>query len=47
MLVGMIRGPGLYNPYRHTERAEARRDLVLHLMYEHDLINQTATIGRP
>lgn len=40
MLVGMIRGPGLYNPYRHTERAEARRDLVLHLMYEHDLINQ-------
>ncbi|MCL5254922.1 MAG: penicillin-binding protein 1B [Gammaproteobacteria bacterium] len=40
MLVGMIRGPGLYNPYRHTERAEARRDLVLHLMFEHDLINQ-------
>lgn len=45
MLVGMIRGPGLYNPYRHQERAAERRDFVLHLMFEHDLINRPQLIA--
>lgn len=34
MLVGIIRGPSLYSPHRHPERAEARRNLVLRLMRE-------------
>jgi penicillin-binding protein 1B len=32
MLAGMIRSPGGYNPYRHPERAKARRDQVLDAM---------------
>lgn len=40
-LIGMIRGPSLYNPFRHPERARERRDLVLRLMFSHDLISQT------
>lgn len=40
MLVGMVQGPALFNPYRNPQRATARRDLVLQLMYNHDLINQ-------
>ncbi|MEM6558920.1 MAG: penicillin-binding protein 1C [Myxococcota bacterium] len=28
-LVGLIRGPSFYNPYRYPERAQARRDRVL------------------
>ncbi|TRW48165.1 penicillin-binding protein 1B [Aliidiomarina halalkaliphila] len=40
-LIGMIRGPSLYNPYRNPERAQDRRDFVLRLMYSHDLISQT------
>ncbi|HUF35479.1 MAG TPA: biosynthetic peptidoglycan transglycosylase, partial [Gemmatimonadales bacterium] len=31
-LAGMARGPALYSPRRHPERARARRDLVLGLM---------------
>ena len=34
MLVGIIRGPSLYSPHRHLERAEGRRNLVLRLMHE-------------
>lgn len=40
MLVGMVKGPSLYNPYRNPETAADRRDLVLRLMYSDDLINQ-------
>lgn len=41
MLIGMVKGPSLYNPYRNPERAQDRRDLVLRLMYSSDLISQT------
>lgn len=44
-LVGMIRGPSLYEPRRHPERARNRRDTVLRLMFEHDLISQTQYIA--
>ncbi|CUS48248.1 MAG: penicillin-binding protein 1B MrcB [Idiomarinaceae bacterium HL-53] len=50
LLIGMIKGPSLYNPRRNPEQAQERRDLVLRLMYEADLINQTqyvAAIDRP
>jgi penicillin-binding protein 1B len=39
LLVAVIRGPSVYNPYRHAERARARRDLVLNLMNEFALID--------
>lgn len=32
LLVGMIRGPNLYSPYQHPERAAERRNLVLRRM---------------
>jgi len=34
LLVGLIRGPELYSPYRHPDRALARRNLVLKLLLE-------------
>ncbi|WP_419857188.1 transglycosylase domain-containing protein [Candidatus Palauibacter irciniicola] len=33
MLVGIIRGPSMYAPHRHPERARARRDMVLRQMH--------------
>ncbi|TDF37579.1 penicillin-binding protein 1B [Alteromonadaceae bacterium M269] len=38
-LVGMIKGPSYYNPRRHPERAETRRNIVLRLMMEHHVID--------
>ncbi|QIB66005.1 penicillin-binding protein 1B [Kineobactrum salinum] len=39
LLIGMIKGPSLYNPLRNPERARERRDLVLGLMAEQDVIS--------
>lgn len=33
MLVGIVRGPNVYSPHRHPERARARRDVVLRQMH--------------
>ncbi|QUJ69170.1 penicillin-binding protein 1B [Photobacterium sp. GJ3] len=38
MLVGMVKGPSYYNPWRHPERARDRRDLVLRLMLDQDIL---------
>ncbi|ELB7340467.1 penicillin-binding protein 1B [Vibrio cholerae] len=38
LLVGMVKGPSYYNPMRYPERARERRDLVLKLMMEHDIL---------
>ncbi|MGX5914950.1 penicillin-binding protein 1B [Aliidiomarina sp. Khilg15.8] len=40
MMVGIVRGPSLYDPRRRPENAAERRDYVLRLMYEADLISQ-------
>ena len=32
LLVGMVKGPSYYNPWRYPERAKERRDLVLSLL---------------
>ncbi len=34
VLVGIIRGPSLYSPHRHPERARGRRELVLRQLHE-------------
>ncbi len=38
LLIAMIKGPSYYNPRRHVERTQERRDLVLRLMAEQGLI---------
>ena len=40
LLVGMIRGPSLYNPWRNPQRARERRDLVLAVMAEQGVVNE-------
>ncbi|EKE87461.1 penicillin-binding protein 1B [Idiomarina xiamenensis] len=40
MLVGLVKGPSYYDPRRSPERARQRRDLVLQLMFNNDLINR-------
>ncbi|ADZ90367.1 transglycosylase domain-containing protein [Marinomonas mediterranea] len=34
LLVGMVKGPSLYNPKRNTERAKERRNVVINLLVE-------------
>lgn len=41
-LAGMIQRPTFYDPIRHPERAQARRDVVLLRMLEEDLIDRAA-----
>lgn len=38
LLVGMVKGPSYYNPMRFPERAKERRDLVLKLMMDQDIL---------
>ncbi|PKM04471.1 MAG: penicillin-binding protein 1B [Gammaproteobacteria bacterium HGW-Gammaproteobacteria-6] len=40
LLVGMVKGPSLYNPRRHPERAKARRDLVLGMLAEQGMVSE-------
>jgi penicillin-binding protein 1B len=39
LLVGMVKGPSLYNPLRNPERARERRNLVLDVMVEQALVS--------
>lgn len=39
MLVGLVKGPSQYDPWRKPERAQARRDLVLKMMRDENLID--------
>lgn len=38
MLVGLVKGPSQFDPWRYPQRAQARRDLVLGVMHEHKAI---------
>lgn len=40
MLVGIIKGPSYYDPWRKPENTQSRRDLVLKLMFEKELISK-------
>lgn len=39
LLAGLIRAPEIYSPFNDIEKAKSRRDLVLKLMYEQELIS--------
>ncbi|WP_415860557.1 penicillin-binding protein 1B [Vibrio metschnikovii] len=39
LLVGMVKGPSFYHPVRFPERARERRDLVLRLMMDQNILN--------
>lgn len=41
MLVGLVKGPSQYDPWRKPERAQTRRDLVLKMMNEQGLIDDS------
>jgi len=50
LLVGMLKGPSVYNPRVHPDRTTARRNTVLGLMADQGLIsspNLTKSLGRP
>ncbi|GIN60779.1 penicillin-binding protein 1A/1B [Robertmurraya siralis] len=40
LLAGMPQSPANYNPFKHPERAEKRRNIVLTLMHKHGFITQ-------
>lgn len=42
MLIGIIRGPSVYSPHRHPERAEGRRNLVLRIMRDEGRLTDEA-----
>ena len=45
LLVGMIKGPSYYNPFRKADRARARRDVVLNVMAELNIISAAERIN--
>mgnify|MGYP001160079898 FL=1 len=42
LLVGMLKGPSLYNPRRNPKNATNRRNLVLEIMQKRDLISSSS-----
>ncbi len=49
-LIGVIKGPSYYDPWRYQERVKSRRDLVLKLMFEHDFLSKNdylSAVGSP
>ncbi|QIW16889.1 penicillin-binding protein 1B [Pasteurellaceae bacterium RH1A] len=40
LLVGLVKGPSLYNPWRNPQAAVDRRNVVLRLLLDHHVINQ-------
>lgn len=40
LIAGLFQAPGAYDPYLYPEKAEARRNIVLNLMYKHGYITE-------
>jgi penicillin-binding protein 1B len=40
LLAGLVKGPSYFEPRRHPERAKSRRDLVLKVLYEQEVIDK-------
>ncbi len=40
LLAAMVKGPSYYEPRRHPERAKSRRDLVLNVLYQQEVIDK-------
>jgi len=40
LLIGLVKGPSYYNPWRNPERAKARRNVVLGVMLQEQLIDE-------
>lgn len=45
LLIALVKGPGHYNPRRHPERAESRRNLVLAIFHRAGFIDDTELIA--
>lgn len=45
LLVGMIKGPSYYNPFKRPENARSRRDVVLNVMAELNIISAAERIN--
>jgi penicillin-binding protein 1B len=41
LLAGLVKGPSYYEPRRHPQRAEGRRNLVLKVMHEQGVLEET------
>lgn len=39
LIVAQVKGPSYYDPWRHPKRAKTRRDLILRLMFEQNLLS--------
>ncbi|HEY5717267.1 MAG TPA: penicillin-binding protein 1B [Motiliproteus sp.] len=45
LLAGLVKGPSYYDPRRHPERARERRDLVLELLQQQQLIDNASAVA--
>lgn len=45
LLVGMVKGPSYYNPFKSPDRARARRDVVLNVMEDLNIITRAQRIN--
>lgn len=41
LLAGIIRGPGVYSPFRNPKKSKSRRNLILKKLFEKDLLSKT------
>ncbi|MDX2368405.1 MAG: penicillin-binding protein 1B [Colwellia sp.] len=39
LLIAQVKGPSYYDPWKHPQRAKQRRDLILRLMFEQNLLS--------
>lgn len=45
LLIGQVKGPSYYDPWRFPERAKQRRDLILRLMFEQNYLNKNEFVA--